>query len=37
VANVERELERRLGAPVEELRDPLRRLRHAARAALSGD
>jgi MarR family transcriptional regulator for hemolysin len=37
VDNVERELERRLGAPLEDLRDPLRRLRHAARAALSGD
>jgi DNA-binding MarR family transcriptional regulator len=37
VDNVERELERRLGAPVEELREPLRRLRHAARAALSDD
>jgi DNA-binding MarR family transcriptional regulator len=37
VVNVERELEQRLGAPVEELREPLRRLRHAARAALSDD
>jgi DNA-binding MarR family transcriptional regulator len=37
VDNVERELERRLGTPVEGLREPLRRLRHAARAALSGD
>jgi DNA-binding MarR family transcriptional regulator len=37
VANVQRELERQLGSPIEELREPLRRLRHAARAALSGD
>lgn len=37
VENVERELERRLGTPVEELREPLRRLRHAARAALTSD
>ena len=37
VANVERELTRRLGGPVEELRQPLQRLRHAARAALRGD
>ena len=37
VDSVQRELERRLGAPLEELRDPLRRLRHAARAALSDD
>jgi DNA-binding MarR family transcriptional regulator len=35
VENVQRELERHLGGPVEELREPLRRLRHAARAALS--
>jgi MarR family transcriptional regulator, transcriptional regulator for hemolysin len=37
VENVQRELERRLGGPLEDLREPLRRLRHAARAALSGD
>jgi len=37
VDSVQRELERRLGAPIEELREPLRRLRHAARAALSDD
>jgi DNA-binding MarR family transcriptional regulator len=37
VDNVERELEQRLGGPLEELREPLRRLRHAARAALRDD
>jgi MarR family transcriptional regulator for hemolysin len=37
VENVERELSRRLGTPVEDLRDPLRRLRHAARDALRSD
>ena len=37
VENVQRELEVRLGGPIEDLREPLRRLRHAARAALSGD
>jgi DNA-binding MarR family transcriptional regulator len=35
VETVERELERRLGAPIEELRAPFRRLRHVARDALS--
>jgi DNA-binding MarR family transcriptional regulator len=37
IENVERELSLRLGMPIEELREPLRRLRHAARSALSGD
>jgi MarR family transcriptional regulator, transcriptional regulator for hemolysin len=37
VDNVQRDLERRLGTPIEELRDPLRRLRHAAREALSAN
>ena len=35
VLEVERELESHLGGPLEELREPLRRLRHAARDALS--
>jgi DNA-binding MarR family transcriptional regulator len=34
VRNVERAVELRLGGPLEDLRDPLRRLRHAAREAL---
>ena len=37
VDNVERELERHLGSPIEELRTPLRQLRHAARTSLSAD
>jgi MarR family transcriptional regulator, transcriptional regulator for hemolysin len=36
VLEVERELELRLEGPLEELRAPLRRLRHAARSALTG-
>jgi DNA-binding MarR family transcriptional regulator len=35
VRNVERALEKRLGTSIEELREPLRRLRRAARDALS--
>lgn len=35
VENVEREIELRLGTPLEELREPLRRLRRAARGALN--
>ena len=37
LVNVERKLEHRLSGPVEDLRDPLRRLRQAARSALSDD
>ncbi len=35
VENVQRALERHLDAPLDELREPLRRLRRAARSALS--
>ena len=37
LAAVERALESQLGGPLEDLREPLKRLRHAARVALSGD